>query len=112
MGNSADSVGYPTRGALAKDLFVTVRSALRPVADLLRLMPHFSTDPGPVAAEVVVVEDPAAPRKRFLLHEYYTRIEWLSETRARVETNGATASITWAGRETDLLEAELRIFPE
>ncbi len=110
MCKSAEIVGYSTRGALAKDLFVAVRSTLPPVADLLRLMPNFSAAPGPVAADIEVVEDPAAPRKRFLLPEYYTRIEWQSETRAHVETNGATGSITWSGHENHVLEASCGFF--
>lgn len=112
MGESAHDLGYPMRGALASDLFVSVRSKLAPVAGLLRAMQRFSADSGPVAAEVTVTADPAAPKKRFLVHEYYTRIEWLSATRAHVETNGATGSIVWSGRADDLLRGELRIFPE
>ena len=114
MGNGSDSVSYPMRGALAKDLFVAVRSNLAPVAQLLAVMPQFTPGPGPgpVAAEIVVTEDPEAPRNRFLVHEYYTRIDWLSATSARVETNGASGSITWSGKSSDVLQAELRIFPE
>jgi|SRR6185369_4705627 len=112
MGKTADAEGYPMRGSLANDLFVSVRSMLGPVAQLLALMPHFSRAPGPVAAEITVTADLSAPRKRFLLHEYYTRIEWLSDTRAHVETNGATGSINWSGSVDDVLRSELRIFPE
>jgi len=114
MGKSADGEGYPIRGALAKDLSVAVRSTLAPVAELLAAMPQFHSGPGagPVAAEVLVTADPAAPRKRFLLHEYYTRIEWLSGTHAEVQTNGATGSIDWSGSASEVLQAELRIFPE
>jgi len=65
-----------------------------------------------MAAEILVVGDPMAPRRRFLLHEYYTRIEWLSGTRAHVHTNGATGIIDWSGRASERLQAELRIFPE
>ena len=112
MGTGADNLGYPTRGALANGLFVSVQSNLAPVVSLLSVMPHFDLGPGPVSAEVVVTADPAAPQKRFLLPEYYTRIEWLGATHARVETNGATGSIDWSGSGGDLLRAELRIFPE
>jgi hypothetical protein len=114
MGKRADGEGYPMRGALAKDLLVEVRSTLSPVAELLAGMPKFNPGPGPgpVAAEVEVTADPAAPRKRFLVHEYYTRIEWLNGTHAHVETNGATGSIDWSGSANEVLQAELRIFPE
>lgn len=111
MGQRADSLSYPARGALANDLFIAVRSALPPVSQLLSGL-RFTHGSGPVAAELTVVADPAAPHKRFLLPEYYTRIEWLSETHARVETNGATGSIHWTGKASDVLQAELRIFPE
>jgi len=111
MGNGSDGVGYLMRGELANDLFVTVRSALPPVASFMAVA-HPNCGPGPSAAEVVVVEDSAAPRKRFFVHEYYTRIEWLSATTAHVQTNGATASVEWSGSEHDVLRAELRIFPE
>lgn len=102
------------RGALTKDLFVAVCSALAPVAELLAALPQFSPGPGagPVAAEVRVTADPAAPRRRFFVHEYYTRIEWLSATHAEVQTNGATGTIDWSGRASEVLRAELRIFPE
>ena len=100
------------RGALANDLFATVRSNLPPVAAFLAATPQFSLAPGPAAAEVEVLEDPAAPRKRFQLDEFYTRIEWLSGTAAHVQTNGATGSIDWSGSANDVLRAELRIFPE
>ncbi len=112
MGTGADSQGYPKRGALANGLFVSVQSELSPVAALLEVMPSFDLGPGNVAARVRVVADPAAPRKRFLLPEYYTRIEWLSPTHAHVETNGATGSIDWSGSGNDLLQAELAIFPD
>jgi hypothetical protein len=114
MGKSADGEGYPMRGALANDLFVAVRSTLPPVAKLLAAMPQFGPGPrpGPVAAEVIVTTDPGAPRKRFLLHEYYTRIEWLSSAHAQVQTNGATGFIDWSGSASEVLRAELRIFPE
>jgi hypothetical protein len=100
------------RGALANDLFVTVRSTLPPVPAFLASMPQFDLPPGPAAAEIVVVEDPAAPRKRFFLNEYYTRIEWVSATQAHVQINGATGAIAWSGGATEILRAELRIFPE
>lgn len=99
------------RGALANDLFVTVRSTLAPVAKLMA-MTDPDCAPGDSAAEIEVVEDPTAPQKRFFLHEYYTRIDWLSPTRAQVQTNGATGSIDWSGREGEVLRAELRIFPD
>src|SRR6185369_9588397 len=111
MGNDSDVVCYLMRGQLANDLFVTVRSVLPAVASFMAVA-HPNCAPGQSAAEVVVVEDPAAPRKRFFLHEYYTRIEWLSATRAHVQTNGATGSVEWSGSEHDVLRAELRIFPE
>ena len=114
MGKNAEAEGYPMRGVLANDLFVAVRSTLPPVVELLAVMRQFSPapGPGPVAANVLVTADPQAPRKRFLLDEYYTRIDWVSGTHARVETNGATGSIDWSGRIEDTLQAELRIFPE
>jgi hypothetical protein len=112
MGKGADGQGYLMRGPVANDLFVAVRSTLPPVAAFLAAMPQFNCGPGPVAAEVVVSEDPDAPRKRFFLPEYYTRIEWLSGTQAHVQTNGATGSIDWSGGASDVLQAELRIFPE
>src|SRR6187431_3694730 len=112
MGKSADGQGYLMRGALANDLFVTVRSTLPPVAAFLAVTPQFSLGPGPAAAEVVVSEDPAAPCRRFSLDEFYTRIEWLSGTLAHVQTNGATGTIAWSGSANDVLRAELRIFPE
>src|SRR4051812_6957535 len=114
MGKCAVGEGYPMRGALANDLFVAVCSTLAPVAELLAALPQFSPGPGagPVAAEVRVTADPAAPRRRFFVHEYYTRIEWLTATRAEVQTNGATGTIDWSGRASELLRAELRIFPE
>jgi len=99
------------RGTLASDLFVTVRSTLPRVAAFMAAT-HGSCGPGAAAAEVVVSEDPSAPQKRFFLSEYYTRIDWLSETQAHVQTNGATGSIAWSGGERDVLRAELRIFPE
>jgi hypothetical protein len=111
MGKGADSLGYLMRGALANDLFVTVQSTLAPVAAFMAAV-HQNCGPGQAAAEVVVVEDPSAPRKRFFLPDYYTRIEWLSPTHAHVQTNGATGSIEWSGSESDVLRAELRIFPE
>jgi hypothetical protein len=112
MGKGADGQGYLMRGALANDLFVTVRSALPPVRAYLTSTPQFKDDPGPAAAELVVSEDPDAPRKRFRLPDSYTRIEWLSGTRAQVQTNGATGEIDWSGSADDVLRAELRIFPE
>lgn len=99
------------RGVLANELFVAVRSTLAPVAELM-VARRFDPSPGPVAAEVLVTADPAAPRKRFLSDEYYTRIVWRDATHAEVETNGATGSIVWSGRADDVLQAELRIFPE
>lgn len=112
MGRNADSLGYPTRGALARGLFVNVRSSLPEVARFLNGLPRFHLEAGPVAAEVSVVADPLAPQRRYFVHEYYTRIEWLSATHARVETNGATGSIEWSGRADDVLRAELCIFPD
>jgi len=112
MGRSADSLGYPTRGALTNELFVAVRSTLPPVVRLLSRLPRFQLESGPVAAEVSVIADPSAPQRRYFVHEYYTRVEWLSATHARVETNGATGSIDWPGGAGDVLQAELRIFPE
>jgi len=114
MGKSEESELYTMNGALASDLLVSVRSALAPVAELLAVMPQFNSAPrlGSAAAEVTVVADPAAPRKRYFVGEYYTRIEWLGATHARVETNGATGSIDWSGSAKDVLRAELRIFPE
>jgi hypothetical protein len=111
MGNGADGQGYLIRGALANDLFVIVRSILPPVAAFMAAA-HPDCGPGPAAAEVVVLEDPSAPRKRFFPSEYYTRIDWLSRTHANVQTNGATASIHWSGTEGEVLRAELRIYPE
>lgn len=114
MGKSVAGERYPMRAALASDLLVAVHSTLEPVAGLMELLPRFnrSAEGAPVAAEILVTADPAAPRKRFLLHEYYTRIEWLTATHARVETNGAVGSIDWSGRAAEVLQAELRIFPE
>jgi hypothetical protein len=89
-----------------------VRSSLAPVAEFLAATGWFGLEPGVVAAEVLVIADPAAPQKRFLLDEYYTRIVWHDATHARVETNGATASIDWSGSANDVLKAELRIYPE
>jgi len=100
------------RGTLANDLFVAVRSSLVPVAQFLAGTRRFEPGPGAVAAEVQVVADPAAPRKRFVPDEYYTRIVWDSATHAIVQTNGATGSIDWSGNAEDVLQAELRIFPE
>jgi hypothetical protein len=110
MGLRTDDQG--NRGTLANDLFVAVRSSLTPVAEFLSATGRFELDPGAVAAEVQVIADPAAPQKRFLLDEYYTRIVWHSATHAEVQTNGATGSINWSGSADDLLHAELRIFPE
>jgi hypothetical protein len=100
------------RGTLANDLFVSVESPLAPVAAFLAATRRFGLGPGAVAAEVTVVADPAAPQKRFLLDEYYTRIVWQNATHAEVHTNGATASIDWSGSAHDVLKAELRIYPE
>jgi len=102
------------RAALANDLLVAVRSTLEPVATVMAVMPPLNpgADPVGVAAEILVTADSGAPRKRFLLHEYYTRIEWLSATHARVETNGAVGSIDWSGSAGEVLQAELHIFPE
>jgi hypothetical protein len=100
------------RGTLANDLFVAVRSSLVPVVEFLSATGRFELGPGAVAAEVLVVADPAAPQKRFLLDEYYTRIVWHNATHAEVQTNGATGSIDWSGSADDVLRAELRIFPE
>lgn len=113
MGTGVTVGGYPKRGALANDLFVAVRSTLPEVAELLAAMPQFSPGPGPgpVAADILVIADPSAPQKRFLLDEYYTRIEWLSATHASVETNGATGTIDWSGSATDPLRGTLNIFP-
>jgi hypothetical protein len=111
MGVQTEEPSYTMRGALANDLFVAVRSSLAPVAALLTTK-RFDRSPGAVAAEVVVTADPAAPQKRFLLDEYYTRIEWRSATRAEVQTNGATGSIDWSGGVDDVLQAELRIYPQ
>lgn len=111
MGKGTDALGYPMRGMLANDLFVSVRSSLPPVAELLAAMPQFNAAPGPVAAELTVTEEPNAPRKRFFVHEYYTRIEWRTGTHAHVETNGATGHIDWSGGANDVLRGELRIFP-
>jgi len=111
MGKGAAGVGYLMRGALANNLFVTVRSTLAPVAALMAAT-HPDCGPGQAAADILVVDDPDAPRKRFVLPEYYTRIDWLSGTRAHVETNGATGSIDWSGSASEVLRAELRIFPE
>ena len=110
MGPRTDHQGF--RGTLANDLFVSVRSSLAPVAEFLAATGWFEVGPGAVAADVLVIADPAAPRKRFLLDEYYTRIAWQDATHAEVETNGATASIEWTGSADDVLKAELRIFPE
>jgi hypothetical protein len=112
MGRGVDGERYSIRGALANDLFVTVHSSLIPVAQFLAALPRFNSAAGPSAAEVIVTADPAAPRKRFFLHEYYTRIEWLNGTRAQVQTNGATGVIDWSGSDDEVLHAELRIFPE
>jgi len=100
------------RGTLTNDLFVAVQSSLVPVTEFLGATGRFELGPGAVAAEVRVTADPAAPRKRFLLGEYYTRIAWSSATHAEVRTNGATGSIDWSGDANDVLQAELRIFPE
>src|ERR1041384_7945854 len=112
MGTGAHSLGYPMRGMLANDLFATVRSSLSPVAELLTAMPQFSPTPGPVGAEITVTEDATAPRRRFFVHEYYTRIEWRTGSHADVETNGATGHIDWSGSANDVLRGELRIYPE
>lgn len=114
MGKSVAGEGYPMFAALANDLLVAVHSALEPVATVMGVMPQLRPGPDPavVAAEIVVTADSGAPRRRFLLHEYYTRIEWLNATHARVETNGAVGSIDWSGRAGDVLRAELRIYPE
>jgi len=100
------------RGVLANDLFVAIRSSLAPVAELLAVMGGFEPSGLPVAADVVVAEDPRAPRKRFFLDEYYTQIEWRDARHAEVRTNGATGSIEWSGRADEMLRAELRIYPE
>ncbi|HKO48360.1 MAG TPA: hypothetical protein VJV79_11580 [Polyangiaceae bacterium] len=102
------------RAALANDLSVVVHSTLEPVAQLMAAIPQRSvvTNPKAIAAEILVTADSAAPDKRFLLHEYYTRIEWLSGTHARVETNGAVGSIDWSGRTGEVLQGKLGIFPE
>ncbi|MEI9939899.1 MAG: hypothetical protein WDO69_21985 [Pseudomonadota bacterium] len=110
MGFRTDEHG--NRGTLTNDLFVVVRSPLAPVAEFLASTGRFDLAPGAVAAEVVVTADPAAPQKRFVLDEYYTRIVWHSATHAEVATNGATGSIDWSGRAEDVAQAELRIFPE
>jgi hypothetical protein len=101
-----------SRGTLANELFVSVQSSLAPVAAFLAATRRFGLGPGVVAAEVTVVADPAAPQKRFLLDEYYTRIVWQDATHAEVHTNGATASIEWSGSAHEVLKAELRIYPE
>jgi len=102
------------RGGLANDLSVVVLSTLEPVAKLMAVLPppSLGANSGAIAAEILVTADSAAPSKRFLLHEYYTRIEWLSGTHAQVQTNGANGTIDWSGRASDVLQAELRIFPE
>jgi hypothetical protein len=97
---------------LANDLFTTVQSTLAPVAAFLGTMPACDCGPGPAAAEVTVLEDPDAPRKRFLPDEYYIRTEWLTAKQAHVQINGACGSIDWSGSANDVLRAELRIFPE
>lgn len=111
MGLRSDHQGG-RRGALTNELFIAVRSSLVPVAEFLVATGRFELGPGPVAADVVVTADSAAPRKRFMLDEYYTRIVWHSPTHAEVQTNGATGSIEWSGNADDVLQAELRIFPE
>lgn len=102
------------RGALAKDLFVEVHSTLTAVAQLMAVIP--AVDPtvhaSSIGAEILVTADSAAPRRRFALHEYYTRIEWLSANHAQVQTNGASGSIQWSGDAKEVLRAELGIFPE
>jgi hypothetical protein len=110
MGPSTDHQG--NRGTLANELFVSVHSSLAPVGAFLAATGRFGLASGAVAAEVTVIADPAAPQKRFLLDEYYTRIVWQDATHAEVHTNGATASIDWSGRALDVLKAELRIYPE
>jgi len=100
------------RGVLTEDLFVRVRSYLAPVGEFLAATGRFGLADGPVAAEVFVVADPAAPHKRFTVDEYDTRIVWLSATHAAVYTNGATGSVDWSGNASDVLRAELRIYPE
>jgi hypothetical protein len=110
MGPRTDHQG--NRGTLANELFVSVYSSLAPVAAFLAVTGRFGLGPGAVAAEVTVVADPAAPQKRFLLDEYYTRIVWQNATHAVVHTNGATASIDWSGSAHEVLRAELRIYPE
>jgi hypothetical protein len=109
MGLGTDVQG--SRGTLANDLFVSVRSSLAPVAEYLAGTGRFELAPGDVAAEVIVTSDPAAPQKRFFLDEYYTRIVWTSPEHAEVQTNGATGAIDWTGNAEDVLRAELRIFP-
>src|SRR6478736_2222089 len=111
MGNGAHGPGYSMRGALANDLFVLVRSTLPSVAEFMTVA-HPDRGPGQVAAEVVVSEDPSAPRKRFVPAEYYIWVSWLSGTHAQVQINGATGSIDWSGSENQVLRAELRIFSE
>lgn len=110
MGLRTDDQG--NRGTLANGLFVLVRSSLGSVAEFLTATRRFDLAPGGVAAEVRVTEDPSAPQRRYLLDEYYTRIVWQSATHAVVQTNGATGTIDWSGSAHDVLQAELRVFPE